>query len=150
MIIAKLAPSFAKWLRVFFFSIFRVGAFVKLSLIILILFSAFFFYNYISFGFNGEQIFLNVFFLNLILLFLITLILTKRLQIHWNHTHCSFRKLILPRYIYIAIACYVTFPIPRLSYCSGHSFRDVQKVPEKEFGTMYPFVKSWRVFLMDA
>lgn len=132
ILIAKVKPSFAKWLRISFFKYFRVSTLTKISFVILLFFSALFGYNSISFGFSGEQIFLNVFFLNLILLFFISLVLTKRLQIR-EPAALLIRKHGTPEVYLYRNGILRHIPDPPTLQLLGFSFLDVQVVSDNEF-----------------
>jgi hypothetical protein len=130
--IAKIKPSFAKWLRISFFTYFRVSTLTKISFVILILFCGIFVYNYISFGFSGEQIFLNVFFLNLIVLFFISLVLTKRFQIR-EPVALLIRKDGTPEVYLFRNSILRHIPDPPTLQLLGYSFLDVQVISDNEF-----------------
>ena len=143
ILLAELTPSFAKWLRVSFFGYFRVSTFASLSFTVLTLFSGSFIYNYFSFGFSGEQVFLNVFFLNLILLFFISLVLTKRFQIK-DPAGLLIQKVDAPEVYLYRNGVLRHIPDPPTLRLLGYSFADVQIVSEMEFAkyTVRPALES--------
>jgi hypothetical protein len=80
--IANSKGAFAKWLRLVAFSLFQVRAFAGVGFIILLLFSMLFLFNLLFRGsYQGEQIFLNVFLLNLLFVFFLSLVLSGRFEI---------------------------------------------------------------------
>jgi len=132
ILIAELKPSFAKWLRVSFFQFFRVNTFIQFSFVILVLFGSLFVYNYVSFGFSGQQIFLNVFFVNLILLFFVSLLLAKRIQVSEPQA-LLIQKIGTPEVYLYRDGVLRHIPDPPTLQLLGHSFADIHTISEKEF-----------------
>ena len=130
--LAYLAPSFAKWLRVALFSYFRVTTFAKVSFAALTFFSGLFIYNYIVFGVSGQQIFLNLFFINLILLFFITLVLSNRFQIR-DPAGLLIQQAGKPEVYLYRDGVLRHIPDPPTLQLLGYSFDDISVISENEF-----------------
>ena len=127
-----LIPSFSKIIRVFFFNVFRVNTFAFISIIIVLTLSIIFIYNYFSLGFNAEQIFLNVFILNLIILFLAGLILANRFKITEPLDLLIQEEGREEVFLYIqGILRHI--PDPSTFQLLGYSWDDIQIISEKEF-----------------
>jgi hypothetical protein len=143
VLIAHMRPAFSKWLRVSLFIYFRVSTFAKASFAILIIFSVLFIYNYIVFGVSGEQTFLNVFLINLILLFFITLVFSNRFQIS-DPLGLLIQQIGHPEvYLYKDGALH-HIPDPPTLQLLGYSFNDVNVISAQEFQkyTIRPALES--------
>jgi len=143
VLIAHMRPAFSKWLRVSLFIYFRVSTFAKASFVILIIFSVLFIYNYIVFGASGKQTFLNVFFINLILLFFITLVLSDRFQIR-DPLGLLIRQIGHPEVHLYKDGALHHIPDPPTLQLLGYSFNDINVIPAKEFQkyTIRPALES--------
>jgi hypothetical protein len=132
LLIAHMKPAFSKWLRVSLFIYFRVSTFAKASFAILIIFSVLFIYSYIVYGDSGRQTSLNLFLINLMLLFFIALLLSGRFQIndpvgllirqHGHHEVYLYRDRGLHH-----------IPDPDTLQLLGYSFNDVSVISPQEF-----------------
>lgn len=132
LLIAHMRPAFSRWLRVSLFIYFRVSTFAKASFAILIIFCVLFIYNYIVYSDNGRQTLLDVFCINLILLFFIALVLSGRFQIN-DPLGLLIRQDGHPEvYLYRDGALH---HIPDLSTLQllGYSFNDVSVISPQEF-----------------
>jgi hypothetical protein len=132
VLIAYMRPAFSKWLRVSLFIYFRVSTFAKASFAILTIFCVLFIYNYIAFGISGEQTFLNVFLINLILLFLITLVLSDRFQIK-DPLGLLIRQKGHPEVYLYKDGVLHHIPDPPTLQLLGYSFNDVNVISVEEF-----------------
>ena len=143
LLLAQMRPAFSKWLRVSLFIYFRVSTFAKASVAILTIFSVLFIYNYIVFGTSGEQIFLNVFLINLILLFFITLVLSDRFQIRDPLGLLIRQKGYHQVYLYKNGVLH-HIPDPPTLQLLGYSFNDVNIISAQEFQkyTVRPALES--------
>jgi hypothetical protein len=132
LLVAHMKPAFSKWLRVLLFLYFRVSIFAKVSFAFLICFSALFIHNYLVFGESGQQAFVNVFLINLILLFFITLLLSGRFQIH------DPRGLLIRQDGHPEVYLYRNgglqhIPDPDTLHFLGYTFNDVSVISQQEF-----------------
>ena len=132
LLIAHMKPAFSRWLRVSLFIYFRVSTFAKASFAILIILSVLFIYNYVVYGDSGRQIFLNIFLINLILLFFIALLLSGRFQIN-DPLGLLIRQDGHPEvYLYRDGALH-HIPDPPTLQLLGYSFNDINVISPQEF-----------------
>jgi len=143
VLLAHMRPAFSKWLRVSLFIYFRVSTFAKASFGILTIFSIVFIYNYIAFGVSGEQIYLNVFLTNLILVFFITLVLSGRFQIR-DPLGLLIRQIGHPEVYLYKDGVLRHIPDPPTLQLLGYSFKDVNVISAEEFQkyTVRPALES--------
>ena len=132
VLIAHMRPAFSKWLRVSLFIYFRVSTFAKASFVILIIFSVLFIYNYIVFGVSGKQTFLNVFLINLMLLFFITLVLSNRFQIS-DPLGLLIQQIGHPEVYLYKDGALRHIPDPPTLQLLGYSFNDINVISAQEF-----------------
>jgi hypothetical protein len=132
LLIAHFRPAFSRWLRVSLFTYFRVSTFAKVSFAILIIFSVLFIYNYIVYGGSGGQTFLNVFLINLILLFFIALLLGGRFQIN-DPLGLLIQQDGHPEVFLYRDGGLHHIPDPATLQFLGYSFNDVSVISPQEF-----------------
>lgn len=131
--IASFRGSFAKWLRLMVFSVFKVETFAGVGLASLVLFSFLFLYNlFFRNAYVGEQIFLNVFLLNLLFVFFLALVVRGKFQL------VQPSALLIKNNGHSAVYLYqdgVLRHIPDhvTSRLLGYSFDDAVTVNDKEF-----------------
>jgi hypothetical protein len=131
--IASFRGAFAKWLRLMAFSVFKVEKFAGVALLVLVLFSFLFLFNLLfRNAYMGEQIFLNVFLLNLLFVFFLALVVGGKFQI------AQPSALLIRNNGQPAVYLYqdgVIRHIPDRSTFRllGYSFDDVVAVNDKEF-----------------
>jgi hypothetical protein len=132
--LSRLQGTFAKSLRLFIFSAFRVETFAGFGLIILLLFTGLFILNLSRGFYDGPQIFLNVLFLNLLFLYFLALVYTKKFQIKQpsdllirNNGHAEV-------YLY-QDGTIRHIPDPETLSLLGYSFEEVVDINDTEFAT---------------
>jgi hypothetical protein len=131
--IASLRGAFAKWLRLVTFSVFKVETFATVGLFVLVLFSALFLSNLIFHNaYIGEQIFLNVFLLNLLFVFFLALVVGGKFQIEQPSALLIRRGSDPAVYLYQS-GVIRHIPDPATLQLLGHSFGDVVSVSDREF-----------------
>jgi hypothetical protein len=135
--------SVAKWFRLLLFSTFRVETVTALGLSILTLFTILFLRNLIYYTFQGEQIFLNVLFLNLFFMLFLGLVLAGKFQIE-QPTALLIQKSGDSKVYLYENRVIRHIPDPMTLKLLGHSLSDVVKVSEKEFNayTLRPAIES--------
>jgi hypothetical protein len=101
-------------------------------LVVILLFIGLLIYNYLSFGISPEQIFLNVFFLNIVFLFFLVTVLTNRLQIREPNALLIRREGTPEVYLY-RNGLLRHLPDPPTLQLLGYSFSDVQVISISEF-----------------
>ena len=132
--LSNLQGTFAKSLRLFIFSAFRIETFAGVGLIILLLFTGLFILNLSRGFYDGPQIFLNVLFLNLLFLYFLALVYTKKFQIKQpsdllirNNGHAEV-------YLY-QDGTIRHIPDPESLSLLGYSFDEVVDINDTEFRT---------------
>ena len=133
----------AKWFRLFIFSVFRVEIFAVFGLVILTLFTITFLRNLLLHFFQGEQIFLNVLFLNLFFMFFLSLVLANKFQVK-QPSALLIRKKGDPRVYLFENGVIRHIPDRPTLRLLGYSFDEVVEVGEKEFSayTQRPAIES--------
>lgn len=132
ILIADKKPAFSKWLRVSLFFTLRVSTFAKTSFIILIFLCFLLIYNYSFSNVSINQILVYLLFINLILLFFITLLLNGRFHIN-DRLGLLIRQIrTLEIYLYKDGALR-HIPDPPTLQLLGYSFSDVNDISSDEF-----------------
>jgi hypothetical protein len=131
--LSNLQGAFAKWLRLFIFSIFRVKIFATIGLLSLALLSMRFLFNLlVRHIFEGEEIFLNVFVMNAIFIYFLGLIIYGRFQIRQPSAILLRKNVQLEVYVY-QDGTIRHIPDPPTLALLGYSWNDVVEVGNAEF-----------------
>jgi hypothetical protein len=132
-VIANRYGAFAKWLRLLAFSLLRVEIFAPIGLILIVFLAVQFLYNlFFRRTFQGEQIFLNVLFLDMIFVYFLGLVLYGRFQIRQPSAILLKKKGQPEIYVYSDGAIRHIPDIPTMNLL-GYSWSDVAEISEAEF-----------------